>query len=109
MAQNDQPLSLSDAMLEGIRIAPIQLKGEFFSFNGQWAACALGAILLASSTNTSGFYIDTLTRLHPVLRRIFKNPHTGTNEPLLTIIINLNDVWDWSREDIAKWLKTINL
>ena len=45
----------------------------------------------------------------PNAKKVVKHPNQGYDATLVTIIISLNDVEGWTREDIADWLETLDL
>jgi hypothetical protein len=40
----------------------------------------------------------------PLLRKMVAHPLMGVEVPLSSVLVSLNDYFDWSREDIADWL-----
>lgn len=109
----ENQLSLSDAVLAGIELSPIQVTGKFIDVKNH-ASCGLGCAYLAVAPKGELITWDTpiLPRLYerfPQLKNVVESPKTGRYELLATIITTLNDVHNWSREEIAQWLKTINL
>ncbi len=45
----------------------------------------------------------------PGVREVVKNPVTGAEATLESVIINLNDYHKWTREQIADWLETLDI
>lgn len=44
----------------------------------------------------------------PGLNKVVKHPVTGNSTSIYNIIINLNDHHEWTREQIADWLDTLD-
>ncbi|UTN92352.1 hypothetical protein SEA_STIGMA_104 [Streptomyces phage Stigma] len=45
----------------------------------------------------------------PGVKEMVKHPVTGSRDTLERVIISLNDSYDWSREEIANWLETLDI
>jgi hypothetical protein len=99
---------LADAILEGAKRRPSQSFGSYFSDNG--SSCALGAAY-------DGIYhlreVDGHTRprrldyLFECLDNVALACPVGCKKkiPLGALIVHLNDDHEWTREQIAAWLK----
>lgn len=72
------------------------------------------AILTANVTpffNDKQVSYDTpysLARQLPGIDMVVKNPKTGLQESLYSVIIRLNDGYKWSRDEIADWIETLD-
>jgi len=101
----DKITRLSDAIMLGAMRRP-QCHGYFFEHGG---SCALGAAI--DSTGVKEDY-DELTRRFPELKRTMVSPIpllSFRRQNLWEIIVELNDLHDWTRESIASWLESIGL
>lgn len=102
-------MKLSEAMIKGCaQTRPT--KRFYFSFNGQ-CACALGAAYLGACGKVTEKPDSTLviSRLHFLtgadLTQLTEHPITGERWDYHEIITDLNDGHNWTREQIAAWLK----
>lgn len=53
--------------------------------------------------------IDELADAIPAVRANVKHPIENEQQTLAKVIISLNDSYDWTREQIADWLDTLDL
>lgn len=60
-------------------------------------------------TNDSIESFSSLARTLPGWDQLAKHPITGKKQKLGPLIINLNDVHRWSREEIADWIETLDI
>lgn len=111
-------MRLSDAMLQGIAKRP-QTRGVFFGMDdfgeqAQLCSCALGAAiegcgLIKRPTDLRGMLQgdlqDKILHEYKVLNHRYIHPVRNVLETLVTIIVTLNDEYDWTREAIAAWLQ----
>ena len=93
-----QERELADAMLEGIERRPEQSFGEYYK--GRRSSCALGAAyegIYRIPRNLLFDCLDNEVRRCPACQQ--------KRLPIGAIIIHLNDHHQWSREQIAHWLR----
>lgn len=95
-------MKLSEAIRRGALLKP-QGHGDFF-YNGK--TCALGAALDAAG-RLHDFDVSTIATLWPVEQTKTAHPVTGRLDILGFNITSLNDVFGWTREQIADWVETI--
>ncbi len=120
-------MKLSEAILKGSKLKPKAI-GDLFVFNGKGKvrSCALGAAIdavaglelnseikevcgLSDFNETDQLARNILCKEFPILKnsnKLFDHPVSDLNQKnnISFIITNLNDVWGWSRERIAKWV-----
>ena len=110
---------LSVAMLEGIKLCPLQVKKHLFDHQGV-GACAIGAVYAYADRNiysqmrprpqaSDSIKIDYLCRVYPQLNHKVASPINGSMDSVLHHVMHLNDNCDWSRTRIANWLGSIGL
>lgn len=106
---------LSAALLAGVSLVPNQARGSFWRVDPE-ATCALGAIHDATfGRNNRSAPLGVVTNLvapYPQLREIAAHPVedvrvTRPDWVLAAVINNLNEMCDYSREQIAGWLESI--
>lgn len=61
-----------------------------------------------NATTNKSFDPSSLARLLPGVDNIVKNPIDGTEARLWGIVIYLNDIERWTREQIADWIETLD-
>ena len=103
-----QERELADAILEGAQRRPEQSFGEYF--RGRKSSCALGAAyegLYRLPTEAEGIKPRRLDLIFDCLdNEVRICPACAKKRlPLGAIIIHLNDHHQWSREQIATWLR----
>jgi len=103
-----QERELAEAILEGIERRPEQSFGEYF--RGRKSSCALGAAyegIYRLPREAEGIKPRRLDLLFDCLdNQVRVCPDCAKKRlPLGAIIIHLNDHHQWSREQIAEWLK----
>ena len=103
-----QERELADAMLEGIERRPDQSFGEYY--RGRRSSCALGAAyegIYRIPRNADGIRPKRLDLLFDCLdNEVRRCPACGQKRlPIGAIIIHLNDHHQWTREQIAHWLR----
>ena len=103
-----QERELADAMLEGIERRPDQSFGEYY--RGRKSSCALGAAyegIYRIPRNADGIRPKRLDLLFDCLdNEVRRCPACSQKRlPIGAIIIHLNDHHQWSREQIAHWLR----
>ncbi len=107
--RNDER-ELGEAIDLGAQKRPRQSFGSYYE--GQQASCALGAaydgIYRIPSEATPAVYRD-LYRLFDCLDFTIKWCPVGCKKqiPLAALIVHLNDDHQWSREQIADWLRSV--
>jgi hypothetical protein len=103
-----QEHELADAILAGARRRPLQSFGEYYK--GRNSSCALGAAyegIYRLPREAEGIKPRRLDLLFDCLDNTVRVcPACGRKRlPLGAIIIHLNDHHEWTREQIAEWLK----
>jgi hypothetical protein len=103
-----QERELADAILAGVRRRPMQSFGEYYK--GRNSSCALGAAyegIYRLPREAEGIKPRRLDLLFDCLDNTVRVcPACGRKRlPLGAIIIHLNDHHEWTREQIAEWLK----
>jgi hypothetical protein len=90
---------LADALRKGCEIRPRKCIG-YFTLKTQYA-CAVGAMAVAKDVDPFNFFPSEFDDyvVHPEIPK--------TTEPLYTVITELNDDFNWSREKIADWMETL--
>ena len=119
----DKILKLSDALKLGATFRP-QIKQRYFKDGG---SCAMGAILetigLEYKENDEGIDLVYIVERLDLKgwRHLLKQPtecpachckhnyYPDCNESVYSIIVVLNNLHNWTREQIADWLRSINL
>ena len=110
---NEEHKKLSELIREGAKLRP-QCTGDFFQPIGGigLGSCAFGAAYealggKASAVNTVDCidYIQKELDIDLTNEYSYSHPETEEYHSLDEIIPNLNDDWDWSREQIADWLE----
>ena len=101
-------IELADAIAEGARRRPSQAFGEYFSNKG--GSCALGAAyegIYRIPRNADGIRPKRLDLLFDCLDNEVRRCPACTQKrlPIGAIIIHLNDHHQWSRQQIAQWLR----
>lgn len=106
---------LSAALLAGVSLVPNQARGRFWNEDPE-ATCALGAIHDATFGRDHRIaplgVVTNLVAPYPQLREIVAHPvgdlqSTRPDWILSAVINNLNEMCDYSREQIAGWLESI--
>jgi hypothetical protein len=64
------------------------------------------AVKTFSNVETNGDEPASLARKLPGVDKIAKHPVTKAQQKLWTIVISLNDTYQWKREDIADWIES---
>ena len=103
-----QERELADAMLEGIERRPDQSFGEYY--RGRRSSCALGAAyegIYRIPHDADGIRPKRLDLLFDCLdNEVRRCPACAKKRlPIGAIIIHLNDHHQWSRQQIAQWLR----
>jgi hypothetical protein len=103
-----QERELADAILDGISRRPEQAFGEYYK--GDRRSCALGAAyegIYRLPRNADGLRPRRLDLLFDCLdNQVRICPACAKKRlPLGAIIIHLNDHHQWTREQIAQWLR----
>lgn len=103
-----QERELADAMLEGIERRPEQSFGEYY--RGRRSSCALGAAyegIYRIPADADGIRPRRLDLLFDCLdNEVRRCPACGQKRlPIGAIIIHLNDFHQWTRQQIAHWLR----
>lgn len=105
-------MKLSNAILKGCEIAPLQ---AFRSYTSDQAACALGAAYLGAGAVKPGERVTLASQLRlgakvgASLFTTVQHPETGRFDDVPTIVIELNDRHRWTREKIAGWLAGLGM
>ena len=94
-------IKLSEAIALGAMKKPKAI-GKIFNGIG---TCALGAALDAINEPFDICFLPK--RWDPILRLCVAHPITGWKANVRSIIVDLNDDFDWTRERIAAWVATI--
>lgn len=94
-------IRLSDAIRLGATLKPQGRYGR----GGENSSCALQAA--AEAIGAKSWTDMAVTDTFPVLKERFRNPVTGKKGRLLEMIWDLNDSYDWTREQIAVFVATI--
>jgi hypothetical protein len=95
--------ALAEAIREGCKIRPEKLK-VYLRRRGN-AACALGAAISAMEFGSNRRYkMPNLVARFPELQRLIQHPCTALFADLESVIISMNDHYNYSREAIADWL-----
>lgn len=85
------------------------LKPQGFSCGSEHSAalatCALGAA--AESMGFASAFSDEMRSAFPLFDRNAEHPVRGFLAPMDGIIVDLNDMEKWTREDIARWVQSI--
>lgn len=94
-------MKLSETIRLGAMLGPQLRNGS--TLEGS-SSCALGAALLAMGT----YLMGDLYRQYPILKDAVTGPiQNGGRHPLDYWIVLLNDHFQWTREQIADWVQTI--
>lgn len=100
---------LDEILLCGAAKRP-QTYGSYFAYNDnhEICSCAIGAIneCLTNEPYYSGV-CEMLLDHNIDISTMVKHPVTERKIELYSAIVNLNDEYRWTREQIAEWLKTI--
>lgn len=109
---------LSDLILEGCKVSK-QTRGEFILETGDGCfSCALGAAYIGATGNRKfADHDETGEVVRAILKKTGVNLYGEVEHPmnsqsrlsLFDIIVDLNDMRDWKRTQIAEWLKRIGL
>lgn len=116
-------MNLSEAIRQGCKSIPRKTTGKYFDAeNGEYMACALGAAyftVVGLVDYRMNIISDVLRAEFPILSKelefnevpvcyqgYFKYMN-GNTAGIQTIIANLNDYQDWTREQIADWVETL--
>ena len=94
-------IKLSEAIALGAMKKPKAI-GKLFNGIG---TCAIGAALDAINEPFDICFLPK--RWDPILRLGVAHPITGCEVKVRSIIVELNDEYDWTRERIAAWVATI--
>lgn len=94
-----QPMKLSEAIREGAKLRP-QCRENYFSDEG---SCALGAAMEAITGSASRSAMSVCDLSDKYLTH-FDHPASDRRAELFTIIVQLNDDFRWTREQIADWV-----
>jgi hypothetical protein len=103
-----QERELADAMLEGIERRPEQSFGEYY--RGRKSSCALGAAyegIYRIPVEADGLRPRRRDLLVDCLDNEVRRGPAGAPQrlPIGAIIIHLNDHHQWTRQQIAQWLR----
>jgi hypothetical protein len=106
--QKECEIELADAILTGTRRRPVQSFGSYFGPEG--GSCALGAAY-------EGVYLlphdahdavpQRLDRFFNCLENTSRRCPAGCHKqiPIAALIVHLNDDHQWTREQVAAWLR----
>lgn len=100
-------MKLSEAIRLG-SMSTHQIYGMLVAGSGQ-RTCALGAAYFAVGIleEVLSCKVDPFNKF-PILKKIVNHPlNKNCKLQLFTVIMNLNDVCCWTREEIADWVETI--
>lgn len=101
-------MKLSEAIREGAKIRQ-QGFGKLFDTDQEMniiCTCALGAAWEgAGNPYLYGCSTEGLKKQFPCLNDVVQSPDSLKTQPLLGIIINLNDDEKWTREQIANFVE----
>lgn len=98
-------LKLSEAMRLGAMMKP-QGHGDLVAEPG--GTCAIGAALDACGVALSAASLVDAYDRWELTNRPCKHPvHGGEHWDVLNVIVDLNDLHRWTREEIADWIATI--
>jgi hypothetical protein len=100
-------MKLSEAILAGCSMYPE--KTAVFFFEGERAACVLGAAFAGTFGRPEHVYKrEMLNEAHPIMKRAVLHPERpGWVIPLQNVAVELNDLFGWSREEIAAWIALV--
>jgi hypothetical protein len=107
-------MEIAMKLSEAIRLGAM-LKPQGRAMHSLFGTCALGAaadslgILPAVGSNNGEFgtaHMELLKRW-PILESFEFDPLTGRFEMVRDVVMSLNDKADWTREQIADWVATI--
>lgn len=97
-----------------IRIGSMTTKQIRFKGNDEnGGRCALGAAVDAYGVSPQARVIDQACDLFPILGRLVLTPKCLLDmgaysiSPLYSCVVNLNDLCDWTREQIADYVESI--
>ena len=97
-------MRLGEAIQLGAMIKP-QVFGTFLVDEG---ACAVGAALLAIGGQPEELAWSSLIERWPWAATVSWNcPSCGGSAPALAVIIHLNDQHRWNREELSRWVATM--
>ena len=101
-------IELAEAILTGIKRRPTQSFGSYFGPNG--GSCALGAAyegvyLLPNDAHEA--MPRRLDRFFDCLENVSRRCPAGCKKqiPIGAMIVHLNDDHEWTREQVAGWLR----
>lgn len=116
-------MKLSKAIRRGVKISPNQSFFHMFGFNeelDQWevgSSCALGAAVAGRINNVKQIKLIlkkgrwSAEQQFPEIdfNQEIYNVASGRYETIFWVAANLNDLYKWTREDIADYLETYGL
>jgi hypothetical protein len=110
LPHHDDHRELAEAILRGSRRRPEQSFGAYYK--GRHASCALGAAyegLYRLPDEAEGIAPKDLFRYYECLDFTIKWCPEGCHKqlPLAALIVHLNDVHHWTREQVAGWLASL--
>ncbi len=105
---HDDEVQLAEAILTGAKRRPVQSFGSYFGPNG--GSCALGAAyegvyLLPNDAHEA--VPRRMDRFFDCLENVSRDCPAGCHKhiPIGAMIVHLNDDHEWSREQVAAWLR----
>jgi hypothetical protein len=110
---HDDHRDLAQAIRRGVQRRPEQSFGEYY--RGRHASCALGAAyegLYRLPEEAAGIHPKDLWHYYECLDFTIKwcpGADCRKHLPLAALIVHLNDVHRWTREQIADWLSSLAL
>ena len=101
-------IELAEAILTGIKRRPTQSFGSYFGPNG--GSCALGAAyegVYLLPTDAHDAMPRRLDRFFDCLENTSRRCPAGCKKqiPIGALIVHLNDDHEWTREQVAAWLR----
>ena len=104
---HEEAAELADSIMTGVRLRPVQSFGEYFGENG--GSDALGAAyegIFLLPRDVRGFH-PRVWRLFDLLESVPRHCPGGCRKflPVAALMVHLNDDHEWSREQIAGWIR----
>jgi hypothetical protein len=105
--QDDEKAELAQAIMIGVKRRPVQSFGEYFGDNG--GSDALGAAyegIFLLPKDVQGFH-PRVWRLFDLLENTARRCPAGCKKhlPIAALMVHLNDDHEWTREQIADWVR----
>jgi hypothetical protein len=103
----EEAADLAEAIMKGVRRRPVQSFGEYFGQDG--GSDALGAAyegIFLLPRDVRGFH-PRVWRLFDFLESSARHCPGGCHKflPIAALMVHLNDDHEWSREQIADWVR----